>query len=540
MANFAVRARGTSVEIYNAEKDAAGISGLPKVGSPLAASFAYASDHLPIFADIQLESSAPVINVSPQSLTGFSSVPGEPSPPQSAVVSGSNLASRIMATAPSGYEVSLAANGSYADSVDLIPSGGTIGPTAIFVRLKAGAPGTFQGDLQITSSGANPLNVALTGVTFASGALEVDSSAALDAEGPISGPFAPEAGTYVLRNSGAQPLEWTAEHDADWLALSATSGVLAPGDSFAVTAHLTPAASLLPVGSHRTILRFTNQTNDLGTTTAQASVFVGSFAMDGIADAPGFTVSPAGITLSVAVRGTKLYVATRVPPAASGAEDHHIFIADSLLPDATAPAPWAKRGLVAIDTTKPYLAAEGENKWSGWFQAPAGARLHRSTNGTGVLEGSIDLFPLPEFIYIAVVAYETRHAADQDASAGRVVSQVPLAVVPDDDITPDEFLKIPVRSITDSVGDGRFDALAPGRGFAAQIIPGSAGQAPELRWPTVPWRNYTVLRKSDLTSSVWEPIHSMKAGVHTWELSLPDAHGAERGFYKVEVFEPGF
>jgi hypothetical protein len=121
-----------------------------------------------------------------------------------------------------------------------------------------------------------------------------------------------------------------------------------------------------------------------------------------------------------------------------------------------------------------------------------------------------------------------------------VLSQVPLAVVLDDDITPDEFLKIPVRSITDSAVDGRFDVLVPGRGFAAQIVPGSGGQAPELRWPALPWRSYTVLRKSDLASSVWEPVYSTKAGAHTWELSLPSSHGAERGFYKVVVYEPGF
>lgn len=433
MVNAAVRARGTAVEIYNAEKDALGITGLPKQGAPLPAWFAYTSDHLPIFADINLD-----------------------------------------------------------DGTELPPR------------------------------------------------LTVDSFGGLDAEGPLHGPFTPDTGTYVLRNDGSQPLEWAAEHDTAWLSLSESSGTLAPGASVTVTATLNSAAASLPFGLHQSSLHFINRTNGLGTAFSTASVFVGSFVMDGFSDAPGYTVSAAGITLSVAVRGRKLYVATRVPPGASGAEDHHIFITDSLLPDATAPAPWGKRGLVAMDTANPYLAAEGSNTWAGWFNAPTDARLHRSTNGTGVLEGSMVFFPLPEFIYIAVVAYETRDATDGDASAGRVVGQVPLPVVPDDDITPDEFLKIPVRSITDSAGDGRFDVLVPGRGFAARMVPGSAGQGPELRWPTVPWRTYTVLRKSDLASSVWEPVHSIKAGPQTWELSLPDTYGAERGFYKVEVNEPGF
>jgi endonuclease/exonuclease/phosphatase family metal-dependent hydrolase len=436
MVNAAVRARGTAVEIYNAEKDAAGITGLSKQGALLPAWFAYTSDHLPVFADVNLD------------------------------------------------------------------------------------------------DGTDPPH------------LTVDSSAALNTEGPINGPFTSAAGSYILRNNGSQPLEWAAEHDAAWLSLSANSGTLAAGASVTITASVNDNAASLPFGLHRSPLRLINRTNGMGTAFSSASVFVGSFRMDGVSDAPGYTVSGAGITLRVAVRGTKLYVATRVPPHASGAEDHHLLITDALLPGATAPAPWSKRGLIAADTTNPYLAAEGENAWSGWFNGPAGARLHRAASGNGVLEGSIDLVEqfgtLPEFIYIAAVAYDTRNAAASDPSAGRVVGQVPLAVVLDDDITPDEFLKIPLRSITDSAGDGRFDLLVPGRGFAAQIVPGSAGQASELRWPALPWRNYTVLRKSDLASSVWEPVHSVKAGAHTWELSMPDSYGAERGFYKVEVFEPGF
>jgi endonuclease/exonuclease/phosphatase family metal-dependent hydrolase len=436
MVNAAIRARGTAVEIYNAEKDTAGIAGLPKVGSRLPASFAYTSDHLPIFADLNLDD-------------------GTQPPPR----------------------------------------------------------------------------------------LTVDSSGGLDAEGPIHGPFAPANGSYILQNNGSQPLEWAAEHDAEWLSLSPNSGTLAAGASVTVTASLNTNAASLPFGLHRSSLRFINRTNGMGTAFSSASVFVGSFRMDGVSDAPGYTVSAAGTTLHVAVRGTKLYVATRVPPNALGAEDHHIFIVDSLLPDATAPAPWGKRGLVAADTTKPYLAAEGENAWSGWFNAPAAARLHRSTSGTGVLEGSIDLLrqfgTMPEFIHIAVVTYETRNAMLSDAGAGRVLSQVPLAVVLDDDITPDEFLKIPVRSITDSAADGRFDVLVPGRGFAARIIPPGGGAAVKVQWESVPGRTYRVLRKSALTEPSWQTVGTIVATRDSWQTTFEDDTGGRRSFYKIEVLDPG-
>lgn len=544
MVNAAVRARGTAVEVYNAEKDAQGIAGLPKQGAPLPSSFAYISDHLPVFADIRLDSAVPVLSVTASSLANFSTFVGQPSTSQSLVISGSSLLSNTTITAPAGYAVSLTLNSGYASSVTVTPVSGTITPTAIYVRLTGGAAGTITGSLQVTSSGITPFNIPLSGTAFEWTALTVDSSQGLDAEGPITGPFTPTSGTYVLRNNGSQPLNWTAESDAAWVSLSASSGTLASGASATIAASLNGNAASLPFGLHQTSLRFVNRTDGSGTTTATASVFVGSFVMDGVADAPGYTVSAAGITLSVAVRGTKLYVATRVPPMAFDAEDHHILITDALLPGATAAAPWSKRGLIAADTTKPYLAAEGGNSWSGWFNAPVDALLQRSPTEVGVLEGAIDLVgqfgAMPEFIHIAVVAYETRNAITWDASAGRVVGQVPLAVVLDDDITPDEFLKIPVRSITDSAGEGRFDVLVPGRGFAAQIVPGSGGQSPELRWPAVPWRDYTVLRKPNLTSPVWQPVYSTKAGAHTWELSMPDTYGAERGFYKVEATEPGF
>jgi len=301
MVNAAIRARGTAVEIYNAEKDTAGIAGLPKVGSPLPASLAYASDHLPVFADVDLEEG--------------NAAPGN-----------------LVATAAAG----------------------------------------------------------------------------LAAEGKLGGPFTPAAGRYVLSNTGLQPLEWVAEHDAHWVSFSASTGILAPGESLEIRAQLTSAAASLPAGMHRAPLRFVNRTNGLGTTVMEASVFVGPFVMDGSADSAGYIVDGNGITLHVAMRGTRLYVATRSSAYQPTGSDHHIFIANTLLPSATAPAPWAKRGLTALPEGSPYLAAEGANDYAGWFNAANPTRLAKSPTNTGVLEGSIDLLEefgaVPEFIYIAAVA----------------------------------------------------------------------------------------------------------------------------------------
>jgi hypothetical protein len=424
------------VEIYNAQKDAMGIAGLPKQGAPLAGSFAYISDHLPVFADINLEDSN---------------------------------------TAP--------------------------------------------GNLVITATPG------------------------LVAEGNLGGPFAPNTGTYLLSNTGLQPLEWGAEHDAPWVSLSSPGGVLAPGESIEITAQLTTSAASLPAGMHRVPLRFVNRTNGFGTAVAEASVFAGAFVMDGSADSPGYVVDGTGITLHVAMRGTRLYVATRSSAYQPTGSDHHIFIANTLLPSATAPAPWAKRGLTALPEGSPYLAAEGANDYAGWFNAANPTRLAKSPTNAGVLEGSVDLLEqfgaVPEFVYIAAVAYETSDASVVSTSFGRVVSQAPAAVVADDMIGPEEFLRIPLRSVADSAADGRYDTLVPGRGFSANVVPPGGGAAAKVQWKSVPGHTYRVLRKSEFTEPTWQIIGTITATRDSWETTFEDTASGKRSFYKVEVLSPG-
>ncbi len=351
----------------------------------------------------------------------------------------------------------------------------------------------------------------------------------------------PTATKYLVSNIGAETLQWAAEATASWLTISPTSGTLAPGQIAVVTASATTTAANLPPGKHLATLRFFNHSNGLGASQWPASLFAGQFTMDGVADSVGYTLSGAGITLRAAVRGTRLYVATLAPPELAGANDHHVFIADALLETATSPAPWAKRGSTALPADRPYLAAEGASSWAGWFDTPVNARLHRSTQAGGVLEGSIDLIEtfgtIPEFIYLAAVAYETSDASPADAAAGRVISQAPAAVTADDDIASDEFLRIPVRAITDSAADGLYDTLAPERAFRTTLHANVAPASMELRWPTVPGRTYRVLYTGALAPASWEEIAIVTAGSTAWDSVLPVAREG-RGFYKIEFAEP--
>jgi endonuclease/exonuclease/phosphatase family metal-dependent hydrolase len=268
-----------------------------------------------------------------------------------------------------------------------------------------------------------------------------------------------------------------------------------------------------------------------------------NFRMDGNSDSEFYTLSGFGIALQAAVRGTRLYVATRSTSNQAGGNDHHILIADTLLETASANAPWAKRGRIAIAESQPFLAAEGTNDYAGWFNTGNSSLLRKSPENTGVLEGSIDLVEefgrIPEFLYMAAVAYETSDASQSNSSLGRVVGQAPAANIQDDNISPDEFLRIPIRLITDTVGDGRFDTQVPGRGFAANLEPRTNGLA--LRWNSIPGNTYRIWRRDRLDSGEWQSHRLETAGQNTWELIVP-LEGSETAnpssFYKIEIFNP--
>ena len=101
------------------------------------------------------------------------------------------------------------------------------------------------------------------------------------------------------------------------------------------------------------------------------------FVLDGTFDYPGYLLASSGMVLYGALRGTTLYVATW-SPGTNGPNDHFIFVTDQLLPAATAAAPWAKTGKVAVASSKPFLAGESLNTYVAWANAPASAQACQS------------------------------------------------------------------------------------------------------------------------------------------------------------------
>ena len=100
----------------------------------------------------------------------FSTTQGTASAAQSVTINGQGLTANIVATAPTGFEVS--ADGiTYGSTANLIPVLGAVtGTNNLFVRLAASAAaGSPSGNVSLTSTGSQSVNIAASGTVTASG-----------------------------------------------------------------------------------------------------------------------------------------------------------------------------------------------------------------------------------------------------------------------------------------------------------------------------------------------------------------------------------
>ncbi len=100
-------------------------------------------------------------------LNAFASCAGAVSAAQSFTVAGTTLTDNITVTAPTGYELSLSAAGTYSSSLTLQHSGGTVNTTSVYVRLIKTATGTPSGNITSASSNAITRNTAVSGTVNA-------------------------------------------------------------------------------------------------------------------------------------------------------------------------------------------------------------------------------------------------------------------------------------------------------------------------------------------------------------------------------------
>ncbi|MEO6315859.1 MAG: choice-of-anchor J domain-containing protein [Chitinophagaceae bacterium] len=164
-----------TLRLYGWGASAAG--GTFALGRPANASLAVGGAVTPVAG------STPGIFVTPGSLTGFTTISGTASSPQSVTASASNLTTDITVTPTSPYEISVDGGATYTGApVVLSQTAGSVGNTPITIRIAATAtPGITNGNITFVSAGAATQTVELSG-TVSSG-LSVDPPAAFSATG---------------------------------------------------------------------------------------------------------------------------------------------------------------------------------------------------------------------------------------------------------------------------------------------------------------------------------------------------------------------
>ena len=106
-------------------------------------------------------SASPVVTNSVSSLSAFTACQGSVSTEQTFSVSGTDLTTNVVVTAPSGYEVSSTSGSGYATSITINASG-SLSATMVYVRMASTATGTPSGNVTVVSGSASQ-NVAVTG-----------------------------------------------------------------------------------------------------------------------------------------------------------------------------------------------------------------------------------------------------------------------------------------------------------------------------------------------------------------------------------------
>jgi pectin methylesterase-like acyl-CoA thioesterase len=124
-----------------------------------------------------LVSSVPTITTSSTALAAFAQYTTGTSAVQTYTVSGVNLTSNLVITPPAGFEISTNGGTTWVGStapITLTPTANTLASTTISVRLNAGAPAAYSGNISHVSTGATTVNVALTGTRLATAAPQSD------------------------------------------------------------------------------------------------------------------------------------------------------------------------------------------------------------------------------------------------------------------------------------------------------------------------------------------------------------------------------
>ena len=128
--------------------------------------------------DLNLIAAAnPQVYVNVYSLPNFTTCINVASDFQSFSVIGQNLTSNLTVNAPANFEICLTAGGVYSSTVTLIPSGGNLASTNLYVRLKSIATiGAYTGMIVVTGTNIPNQNISVSGQVYPNTSVTVSPS----------------------------------------------------------------------------------------------------------------------------------------------------------------------------------------------------------------------------------------------------------------------------------------------------------------------------------------------------------------------------
>ena len=242
-------------EVYYSDVDAG--YGLPKWGDPLPSGTSLAaSDHLPVFVDIQMADYSPVMPSAGFASAGEAGGPFAPEY-QTYVVTETN----DFATA---WSVATDVDWLSADieSIALQPFESV--EVDVFLNDNAAAlpPGVYAGAVEFFNETTGLLETRTATLTVRD-YLAVLPADDLAADGIVGGPFSPAAKTYVVTNKSAAAMPFSAAATENWLTVTPASWLLQAGETVTVTVALNANADGLPIGLYQDIIAFSNQVTGL-------------------------------------------------------------------------------------------------------------------------------------------------------------------------------------------------------------------------------------------------------------------------------------
>ena len=242
-------------EVYYSDWDAGG--GLSKLGDPLpAGTSASASDHLPIFVDIQMADYSTVLPAAGLVSAGDAGGPFEPEYKTYTLTETNAFATSWTVESDVPW---LSVD---EESFELTP----FSPVEVDVFLNEYAaalpPGVYSGNVHFWNETTDLLETRTATLTVRD-SLAVGPENGLVAGGIVGGPFSPVSMTYVVTNKSAASISFTATASNNWVSVLPSSWLLHGGESVEVTISLNANANDLPIGSFTDTVTFSNQTTGL-------------------------------------------------------------------------------------------------------------------------------------------------------------------------------------------------------------------------------------------------------------------------------------